>query len=369
MVSVTAAMWFLMVLNPGVFYLPPVLSVELSTTFKVVASTLLGVSLFLSIIGFLRGGKTLDGIRRDIDRHFSGTTWVASSDGKTVKGVFVGVSNLSTMRLALENGAIEEVRIDHAVPVGHSLSIPGQFWPMSKIDATAEAANRQRRAAQMRVASIIMCCLGAVAAVAAFFMAKWAGGPLVFFAVSSCMVALEAGIEAKEEFAEDCGFLEDLETLRQKASEEAPIQHEIADQSLSTEVENRLDARSRTVVHVLVVVSMFAGMFTATIMGLFPMMRAVESHSNTPLDLHGIAWSVGGMLLALAATRFSDWYDRMVLLPKSYFAGHGWIAPGGAVGSVEDSIRGGSFLKLRFPDGTVDEHAIKHLRRGNAVAV
>lgn len=367
LVSAGTAIWFLMILNPAVLNIPDILPSELSTSLRVAASTLLGISLIMSVFTLFRGGHQVEAIEIAIDRHFAGTTWLAHSDDKLVKGLFVGVDGLELMKLSLENGAIEHVRIDHAIPVGHTLWIPGQYWRMTAADAANEARKRQRRAAQVRTALTVMSCLSAAAAIACLFVAKWGGGPLVMIAINSGFVALMASVEAKDDFVGDCAFLEDIEALRQTASEERVIEHVVADQALATEVEGRLEAKTRTILHVAVVISVFVGMSMATLLGLFPTLRALENHPDAAPDLLGMGWAAAGLLLSFGAIFASTWYDRMMLLPKSYFSGHGWIAPGGAVGQLEDSIRGGSVLKLRFPDGRVEEHAIEHLRRGNAL--
>jgi hypothetical protein len=368
MVSLSTCLWFIIVLNPGVFRLSPIFSEELSVTFRLVVSTLMVLSAVWSIVSLLQNGRMLDDIRHKIDQHFTGTTWITHSAATPQKGFFVGLSDLLTMRIALDNGAIAEVRIDHAVPVGHSVSIPGQLWSMDMKVAKAEVAKRQRRSAHVRVLSILMASLGGISVVAACFVAKWAVGPLAVFTMSNCFLALVAWTEAEDHFAEDCAFLERRQALMANATSETAIRNVTIDHSLPTEIEGRLDAKTRTAVRAFMMITFFVGVFMTFGLGLIPTMRAFGDSSMPSPDLFGIAWGVGGGMLAVGSICLSEWYDRMALLPKSYFERYKWIAPGEVIGRVQDSILGGSVLKLRFPDGTVENYPIRYLRQGDVVS-
>jgi hypothetical protein len=319
----------------------------------------------------------LDGrIHKGLDEAFRGTTWVSCIDGKVTKGAFIGASDdLRSMKLSLANGAVRDIRIDHAMPVGHELRTPGQFSGLSRYEAGLVAAERRDVVNQLRIGAIVVGSVSVLPVLLAGPHFPWAIGPFLIAMLSSLIVFGIAEGE-KDDFAQDSEFIEKFDELTAAAMSETPITAAPSDQSIQCEVARTAGSRLRHTIIIGNAFSCFGGMGMSMFGGALPYWQ--YAHSDLAFQLHrsshpavvpehAAAWLVGGLVLITVSMAIRLGYDRKFLMPASRFNRHRWVTAGGASGKVEAVESGGSFLFLRFDDNTLGKYPIKCLRRGDLI--
>ncbi|MCS4089426.1 hypothetical protein [Rhizobium sp. BK176] len=342
---------------------------------KVLMGIAMAIGLFYPFFLATRAGMFNEKIQNQLDKALSGTTWLSLIDGKITKGVFMGVANeLRSMKLSLENGAVREIRIDHAVPVGHELRLAGQFSGLSRYEAGLVAAERRDGVKQMRIGAIVAACVSLLAMPFAVQGFPWAFLPLLIALGSAGLVVLIADHE-KEDFAQDSEFLAKIDELAAAALSEAPVASLPSDLSVQDEVARTAGSKLRIAVIVGNALACFSGM-AMVLFGSLPFLQygqddlAFKLHKTIhPAVMPGYAATllVAGIALTAISMAIRLGYDKKFLMPASRFNRHRWLSAGGATGKVEGVVSGGQVLFLRFDDNTLGRYPIEYLRRGDLI--
>jgi hypothetical protein len=343
--------------------------------YKIVMAIALAAGFVYPFFLAVRSSMLDDKIRKGLDQAFSDTTWISLIDGKIAKGVFIGASDdLRSMNLSLENGAISDVRIDHAMPVGHELRTPGQYIGLSHYEAGLVAAERRDVLDQLRIGSLVVGCGSIAAALFAGVNFPWASGPFIIAALSSLIVYGICEGE-KDDLAKDREFIDHFSDLEVAAASETAIAVSTTDQSIQAEVARTADSKLR----IAVIVGNHLSCLIGTVMvmrGAFPLMQYSQDDLKFGLHQtihpavfpeHAATWLFAGLLLIGVSLALRFGFDRKFLLPASRFNRHRWVSVGGAAGRVEHVESGGEVLFLRFDDNTVGKYPIKYLRRGDVI--